>query len=182
DQTLDLDGAPLLLAPRCLPLDAFAGRRGQERVLGGDPALPLAPQPARDVLFDHGRAQHLRPALRDDDGAVRGLEVVGLEGDRAELIRPPAAFARAHAAAPSSVATVTCSTSRTGSWRKRRPSSRNASGSPVVRKRYSPKRSRSFSTPLRSRVSATSRAAASAEKTRVTSRPNARSKILRING
>src|SRR5579862_3373308 len=182
DQPLDLDRPPLLLAARRLALDALAGRGRQERVLRRDPALALAPQPARDVLLDHRRAEDLRPALRDDDRAVRVLEVVGLEGDRPELVRLASAFARAHATAPSSAASVTCSTSLTGSWRKRRPSSRNASGSPVVRKRYAPTRSPSCSAPLRASVSATSRAVSSAEKTSVTSRPNTRSKILRISG
>src|SRR3954452_8943823 len=135
DQPLDLDGPPLLLAARGLPLDALAGGGRQERVLRGDPAAALVAEPARHVLVDHGRAQHLRAALRDHDRPVRVLEVIGLEGDPAQLGVLAAALARAHAAAPSSVATVTCSTSRTGSWRKRRPSSRKASGSPVVRKR-----------------------------------------------
>src|SRR6266550_1516688 len=182
DQPLDLDRPPLLLAARSLPLDALPGRRRQERVLRRDPAAALLAEPARHLLLDHRRAEHLRPPLRDHDRAVRVLEVVGLEGDPAELVRLPPALARAHAVAPSSVATVTCSTSRTGSWRKRRPSSRKASGSPVVRKRYAPWRLRSFSTPLRASVSATSRAVSSAEKTSVTSRPKTRSKILRISG
>src|SRR6185312_8918199 len=143
-------------------------------VLGGDPAAPLVPHPPRDVLVDHRRAQHLRLPLRDHDRAVRVLEEVRLERDRAELVGPAPALTRVHAAAPSSVATVTWSTSLTGSWRKRRPSSRNASGSPVVRKRYVPTRSDSFSTPLRASVSATSRAVSSAEKTSVTARPKTR--------
>src|SRR5579884_546570 len=182
DEPLDLDRPSLLLAARRLALHALPGRGRKEGVLRGDPAAPLATQPARDVLLDHGRAQHLRPSLRDHDRAVRVLEVVRLERDRAQLVGPTAVLAGAHAAASSSVATVTCSTSVTGSWRKRRPSSRNASGSPVVRNRYAPTRPRSFSTPLRERVSATSRAVSSAEKTSVTSRPKTRSKILRIRG
>src|SRR5262249_44614124 len=182
DQPLDVDGPASLLAARRLPLDALAGRRREQRVLRRDPATALVAEPARNVLLDHGGAQHLRPPLRDHYRAVRVLEVVGLEDDLPQLIRLPAVFAPAHAAASSSVATVTCSTSRTGSWRKRCPSSRNASGSPVVRKRYAPRRSRSFSTPLRARVSATSRAVSSAEKTSVTSRPKTRSQILRIRG
>ena len=71
DQPLDLDRASLLLAAGGLTLDALAGGRRQEGVLGGEPALPLAAEPARDVLFDHRGAQHLRLALRDHDRAVR---------------------------------------------------------------------------------------------------------------
>src|SRR6266699_297463 len=51
DQTLDLDRAPSLLAARRFPLGALAGRRRQQRVLGGHPAAPLAHQPAGDTLF-----------------------------------------------------------------------------------------------------------------------------------
>src|SRR5437763_6811609 len=134
DQPLDLDRPSLLLPAGGLSLHALARRRRQKRVLGGDPALSLAPQPARSVLVDHRRAEHFRPPLRDDDGAVWVLEVVRLERDRAQLVGLPA-VSSVHAAASSSVATVTCSTSRTGSWRKRRPSSRKAAGSPVVRNR-----------------------------------------------
>src|SRR5579862_2082795 len=181
DQPLDLDRAALLLAARRLSLDALSGRCRQERVLGGDPTLALAAEPAGDVLFDHGRAEHLRPARRDHDRAVRVLEVVDLERDLAQLVRLAPSLS-VHAAAPSRVATVTWSTSFTGSWRNRRPSSRNASGSPVVRKRYSPTRSEEFSAPFRASVSATSRAVSSAEKTSVTSRPKTRSKILRMSG
>src|SRR5437764_1204204 len=114
DQPLDLDRASLLLPAGGLALHALARRRRQKRVLGGDPALSLAPQPARNVLVDHRRAEHFRPSLRDDDGAVWVLEIVRLERDRAQLVGLPAVFS-VHAAASSSVATVTCSTSRTGS-------------------------------------------------------------------
>src|SRR5436189_288322 len=66
DQPLDLHRAPLLLAARCLAVDALAGRRRQERVLRRDPAAALVAQPARHLLLDHGGAEDLRPALRDE--------------------------------------------------------------------------------------------------------------------
>ena len=53
-----------------------------------------------------------------------------------------------HAAAASSVASFTCSTASIGSCRKRRPIARNASTSPVVRKRYVPSRRRVVLDPL----------------------------------
>ena len=59
----------------------------------------------------------------------------------------------------------------TGSCRNRLPLSAKSSGSPVVRKRIEPSRPSPFSMPLRARVSDTSRAVSSAEKTSVTARP-----------
>src|SRR5262249_19713708 len=154
---LDLDRPSLLLPARSLALDAVAGRRGQERVLRRDPAAPLVAQPTRHLFLDHGGAEDDRPPLRDDRRALRVLEVVRLDRELAQFLRLPAVCAR-HAAAPSRRATSTCSTSPIGSCRKRRPISRNAPGSPVVRKRYSPVRAESFSMRLRASVVATSRA------------------------
>src|SRR5262249_32621347 len=125
DEPLDLDGTALLLPTRSLALDPLSRRRRQQRVLRGDPAATLVAKPAGHVLLDHGRAQDLGAALRDHDRAVRILQIVRLERDRAQLIGPPPILAGTHAAASSSVATVTCSTFRTGSCRKRLPSSRN---------------------------------------------------------
>src|SRR6266550_393999 len=90
DQTLDLDRAPSLLAARRFPLGALAGRRRQQRVLGGHPAAPLAHQPAGDALLDRGRAEDLRLALRVEHRTVRLLEPVRLQQQRTELVRPPA--------------------------------------------------------------------------------------------
>src|SRR5438876_6921324 len=90
DQTLDLDRAPSLLAARRFPLGALAGRRRQQRVLGGHPAAPLAHQPAGDTLLDRGRAEDLRLALRVEHRTVRSLEPVRLQQQRTELVRPPA--------------------------------------------------------------------------------------------
>ena len=71
-----------------LPL---AGRRRQQRVLGGHPALALAAQPARHALLDRRRAEDDGAALRVEDRAVRLLEEVRLEIEHAELVgaRPP---------------------------------------------------------------------------------------------
>src|SRR5579862_5814967 len=180
DEALDLDRAALLLAARRLALDAVAGGRREERVLGGDPPAALVAQPARDLLLDHCGAEDDRLALRDERRAMRLLEVVRLDRERAQLVGTPSVGTR-HAAAPS-CASVTCSTSPMGSCRKRRPISRNAAGSPVVRKRYAPVRDVSFSMRLRASVSDTSRAVSSAEKTSVTSRPKTRWKTGRMRG
>src|SRR5688572_235318 len=131
DQPLDLDRAATLLAARGLPCDPLAGRRGEQRVLGGHPAFALVAQPARDVLVDHRRAEHLRLALRPEYGAVRLLEVVELDGQGPKLV---GAAALPHVTVSSS-SSSTCSTSRIGSCRNRAPVSRNTSGSPVVMKR-----------------------------------------------
>src|SRR4029078_3663957 len=135
-------------------------------------------QPPRHALVERGRAENARLPLRVEDGAHRLLELVHLHLERAHLVGAPALSQ----ATASRSATATCSISPSGSCRKRSPSSRNADGSPVVRDRYAPSRAGSFSMPLRARVSATSRAVSSAEKTSVTSRPNTRWKIGRISG
>ena len=82
-----------------------------------------------------------------EDRAVRLLEEVGPDLERAELVRPPAVRShvlgpsaparnvRHHAAAASSAETSTCSAASSGSCRNRRPISRKTSGSPVVRNR-----------------------------------------------
>ena len=131
DQPLDLDRAAALLAARRLASDAIAGRRGQQRVLGRHPALALVAKPARDLVVDHRRAEHLRLALRPQHAAVRLLEVVELDRQRPKLV---GAAALPHATRSSS-SSSTCSTSRIGSCRKRAPVSRKTSGSPVVMKR-----------------------------------------------
>jgi hypothetical protein len=133
DQALDLDGPPAEPPARRLALRAIAGRRGQQRVLGGQPTAALAVEPARHALL-HGRgAQHLRLPLREEHRSVWLLEEVGLELERAQLVRP--AGVGAHQAAAVSSASSTRSTSSIGSWRKRAPSARKTSGSPVVRNR-----------------------------------------------
>src|SRR6266511_3769670 len=179
DQPLDLDRPAALLAARRLPIGALSGRRREQRVLGCEPAATLPVEPARHTFLDRGGAEHLRLALAEEDRAVRLLEVIREELERTKLVRA-AAVGAAQAAA--SAASSTRSTSAIGNCRNRAPISRNASGSPVVRKRYDPSRSGSFSYPLRASVCATSRAVSSAEKTSVTSRPNTRWKIGRING
>ena len=137
DQALDLDRPAALPSLARLALDALAGRRRQERVLGGHPAAPGVAQPARHALLDRRRAEHLRLALRPEHGAVRLLEEVELDLERAKLVRPPPLphaarleLARARRARP-------CRSAAAGSAR---PSRRNDVGSPVVRKRYAPSR------------------------------------------
>src|SRR5205085_9436673 len=131
DQPLDLDRAALLPARARLALRALAGRRRQQRVLGGQPTAPRAAEPARCPLVERGCAEYARLALRVEHGAERLLEVVDLDLERAQLIR---ATPFPHATASRS-ATATCSISPSGSCRKRSPSSRKSEGSPVVRKR-----------------------------------------------
>src|SRR5207237_9515956 len=123
----------------------------------------------------------LRLPLAEQRGAVRLFEEVEVDLDRAELVRAAGVGARQMRTASSS-SSVTCSTSPIGKSRNRRPWARNASGSPVVRKRYDPSRSGSFSKRFRLNVSSTSRAVSTAEKTSVTSRPKTRLKIGSISG
>src|SRR5579884_304079 len=203
DQPLDLDRPPALPPARRLAICALAGRRRQERVLRGHPPAPRAVEPPRDAVLDRRRAEDTRLSLRPEHHPVRLLEERRVGDDRTQLVRPPP-VRPAHAdirsgagnagtfalcSPPSSLrlgssssARRTCSTAPSGSCRNRSPSERNSSGSPVVRKRYEPSRSPSFSKPFRASVSATSRAVSSAEKTRVTSRPNARWNTGRSSG
>src|SRR5206468_1369540 len=110
DQALDLDRPPALAATACLALRSLPGRRRQERVLRRHPASTLALEPARHALL-HGRgAEDSRQPLRVEHRAVRLLEEVCEQLERTQLVGPPPVLA-AHAAA-SSVATVTCATSR----------------------------------------------------------------------
>src|SRR5690348_2572576 len=76
DQTLDFDGAALLLAGAGLALHALAGRRREHRVLRRQPAPAGVAQPARRALVERGRAEHLRLALRIEHRPHRLLEVV----------------------------------------------------------------------------------------------------------
>ena len=82
DEALDLDRAPALLAAARLAVDAVAGRRGEQRVLGGDPTAAAALEPARDAFLHRRRTEHDRLALRVEHRPVRLLEVVG-PGSRA---------------------------------------------------------------------------------------------------
>jgi hypothetical protein len=52
DQPLDLDGSALLFAGARLALRPLPGRGRQERVLGGQPAAPLALHPPRHALVE----------------------------------------------------------------------------------------------------------------------------------
>src|SRR5207248_11201503 len=150
---------------------SVAGRRGQERILRREPPASFSDEPARHPLLNRRSAQHLRLSLREEHRAVGLLEEVGLERERTQLVRTPSVRSAHASAAVVSWARSSCSTSAIGSCRKRAPSRRNVSGSPVVTKRYAPSRPLSFSKPLRASVSATSCAVSSAEKTSLTSRP-----------
>src|SRR6266545_2267684 len=87
DRPLDLHRATALLPARGLPLGAIARGSGQQRVLGRKPAAPLAVEPAWDAFLDRGCAEHLRLSLAEEDGAVRLLEVVGQQLQRAQFVR-----------------------------------------------------------------------------------------------
>src|SRR4029079_14344703 len=93
-----------------------------------------AVEPARNALLDHGGAEDARLPLRVEDGAVRELDEVGDQVERAELVVMLPSVGP-HAAAASRVAISTCSTSSIGSCRNRRPIARKGAGAPVVRRR-----------------------------------------------
>src|SRR5690606_37510818 len=70
-------------------LAVAAGMRGtrEHAVLGGDPALALAAQPAADAVLDTGGAQHLGVAKTDQHRAFGMVGEVALDADRAQLVR-----------------------------------------------------------------------------------------------
>src|SRR5829696_2045822 len=136
DQALDLDCPPLLpTAPR-LALHPLARRRRQQRILRCHPPAAGVPEPAWHALLDRCRAQDDRLALPPQRRAVRLLQEVEADVDRAELVAAPSVGTRRcrHAAARSRSASETRSTTSIGSWRKRAPMRLNVSGSPVVTK------------------------------------------------
>src|SRR4051794_21993214 len=133
DQPLDLDRAAALLPTRRLAVGAVARRRRQQRVLRRHPAAARAREPPRHAVLHRRGAQHPRLPLRPEHDPVRLLEERRVGDARPQLVRP-ATVGAAHATA-SSAAISTCSTSPSGSCRKRAPSARKRSGSPVVRNR-----------------------------------------------
>ena len=179
DEPLDLDRAAPLAARAHLAGGALAGRRRQQRVLGGHPALPLAHEPAGHALLHRRGAQHLRLPLDDERAAVRLLEVVGDDLERPERVglRPSflmprhAPGLRRRRARPRRSAAGGTSRPSCGRGRHRRSS---GSGTTLALE--------PASIPFRASVSATSRAVSSAEKTSVTSRPKTRWKIGRMSG
>src|SRR5258708_34667135 len=54
-------------------------------VFGGDPSAAAVAQPGGDALLDGGVAENAGVADRDKDGALSGGDVVGRQGDGAEL-------------------------------------------------------------------------------------------------
>jgi hypothetical protein len=87
DQPLDLHPAAVLLALRDVALLAIAGRGGQHRVLGGDPAFAAPHHPARHLLGDRGGADHPRPPHRDQGRAVGAFDEAGVDGDGPDVGR-----------------------------------------------------------------------------------------------
>ena len=167
------------LASRC---GALARRGGQQRVLGGQPAAPRAVQPARDAVLERRRAEHARLALRDrarSRAAARGSRARSSSG-RSSSGR--AGRRRGSCAAASSSATRPARPRRAAAAGSARPGHGSAPGRRSSGSGSSPSRRGSFSIPLRSSVSATSRAVSSAEKTSVTPRPKTRWKIGLISG
>src|ERR687897_515189 len=134
DQPLDLDSPALLAAGARLASRPLSRRGRQETVLGGHPTPPGALQPARHALLDRRGAENPSSADRDQRRALRLLEVVDVQLERPQLVGTSSVGPR-HAAAASSSAISTRSTPSRGSWRKRSPSRRKSSVSPVVRKR-----------------------------------------------
>ena len=126
--------------PPCFPraslaLGAVAGRGREQRVLGGHPAAPGAIEPARDAAPRSRPCRARGRALRPQDHPCGCSRNVGSAIHRPQLVGPAAVAAR-HAARPFELRDAGRARRRAiGSWRKRSPSSRNALGSPVVRKR-----------------------------------------------
>src|SRR5436309_3160077 len=83
----DLLHPAALLAATRLPLGPITRGGRQQRVLRGHPAAPLPGEPPRHALLDGRGAQDLRLALRPEHGAVRLLEEVGLDLERAKVVR-----------------------------------------------------------------------------------------------
>src|SRR5262249_5214749 len=81
DQPLDL-----LAAAARIALATRVGRARQHRVLGGEPALPLAGEERRHAVLDRRRAQDVRVAELDERRAFGVLLEAGLDRERAELI------------------------------------------------------------------------------------------------
>src|SRR5207248_671933 len=148
DQALDLHRPAVRPPARDVALLALAGGGREHSVLGSDPAAPLPGQPARHVLHRRRSADHARAARLDQRRARGRADEAGRDRQGPQLVGRAPVVPRlgAHAARLASL-TCTCRTLPSGIWRKRVPTLRNASGSPVARKPYRPRRSGSFSMP-----------------------------------
>ena len=127
------------MRPPCRParasrVRALAGRGRQHPVLGGHPAASAPDEPARHALLDRRGAEHARLPEGDEHRAVRLLDEVRDDVDR-DAARPARRPSRIRQPPARGRGSPTCSTSASGSWRKRSPSARNSSTGPVVRKR-----------------------------------------------
>ena len=85
DQALDLVRPPTDAARARLALAALGAGARQHAVLGGDPALTLAAQPARHAILDGHGADHPRVADPDQDRSLGELEIVGHDLDGPQL-------------------------------------------------------------------------------------------------
>ncbi len=103
DQALDLLGAARLLALGRLAVVALRRGAREHRVLGGDPAAALAPQPRRHALLDRRGAQHPRLAELDQHRAGRELREVTRERQRAQVVGLAPVTSDAHWISPGGV-------------------------------------------------------------------------------
>src|SRR5581483_6222688 len=133
DQALDLDRAAVRPALAHVTLLTLPGRRGKHAVLGCHPAAARSGQPTGNTLLRRGRADDARLAHRYQGRARGGADEAGIDGGRAQRIRPSPVAAlgrrRAHAATLSPNSTWT--TSPNGICRKRVPRAWNDSTSAV---------------------------------------------------
>ncbi len=86
DEPGDLVRASADLALHALAVVAAVGRARQHRVLGRDPALALAGEPARHAVRERRGAQHLRAAERDERRAFGVAAPAALDRDGAQLV------------------------------------------------------------------------------------------------
>jgi hypothetical protein len=123
----------------------------------GQPAAPVAVEPARHAVLERRRAQDARLAERDQRRAARLLEEVGLDRQLSKLVRAGRPLGRLMPRPPSSsaIAPARLAERKLQEALADRPEALRIAGrqEPV-----DPSRPCSFSMPLRSSVSATSRA------------------------
>ena len=81
---------------RSLAVVALRGGAREHRVLGGDPAAALPPQPSGNAFLDRRGAQHARAAELHQHRAGGELGEVAREGDRPELVGLAAVATNSH--------------------------------------------------------------------------------------
>ena len=86
DEPRDLVRAPADPALDALAVVAAVGRARQHGVLGRDPSLALAGQPARHAARERRGAEHLRAAERDERRALGVRAPASLDRDGAQLV------------------------------------------------------------------------------------------------